>query len=132
MRRKELIEIAKDAQSRAYAPYSNFKVGAALVSKSGKIFTGCNVENSSYSLTCCAERVAVFKAVSEGETQFKSITIVGDAADFTPPCGACRQVLYDLGGPELTVYLVHPKGKVKTLTCDDLLPYPFGSTHLTD
>lgn len=131
MRQKDLIGIAKEAQSKAFAPYSHFRVGAALVSKSGKIYTGCNIENSSYSLTCCAERVAIFKAISEGETQFKSITIVGDAPEYTPPCGACRQVMFELGGPKLTVNLVHANGKVKTMTSEELLPGAFDSSHLS-
>lgn len=90
---KDLVELAKLASQRAYAPYSKFRVGAALLTKSGKIYTGCNVENASFSLTICAERNAVFQALADGEKEFKSIAIYVDSEILFPPCGACRQVL---------------------------------------
>ena len=131
MTKKELVLIAQKAQKKAYAPYSNFRVGSAVLTKSGKVFTGCNVENSSYSLTCCAERIALFNAVSAGELQFKEIAIVGDANDYTPPCGSCRQVILELAGPKCKVHMVHPNGKIKTVTISELVPYPFGFSHLS-
>ncbi|MEX0736103.1 MAG: cytidine deaminase, partial [Bacteroidota bacterium] len=94
----ELVETARRAKRRAFAPYSHFHVGAALLSGNGRIYSGCNVEISTYALTICAERTAIFKAISEGERNFKAIAVVSDDPDFTPPCGACRQVLMDLAG----------------------------------
>ena len=92
---RELIEQAKKAMENAYVPYSHFKVGAALLDKNGTIFLGCNIENASYGATCCAERTAIFKAVSEGVTTFEKIAIVSDSKKLTPPCGICRQVLLE-------------------------------------
>lgn len=122
--RNELIEAAKKVSKFAYAPYSKFKVGAALLSKSGKIFTGCNVENASYGLTVCAERVAVFKAITEGERNFEAIAIYTNTKDFTLPCGACRQVLKEFA-KDLIVIIVNRYGKSKTYRLAQLLPYPF-------
>ncbi|MBN8707015.1 MAG: cytidine deaminase [Bacteroidetes bacterium] len=130
MKTAEFVKLAREAQTRAFAPYSNFRVGAVLISKSGKTYLGCNVENSSYSLTCCAERVAIFKAISDGDHDFSDIYICGDAEEFTNPCGACRQVLLDLGGENLNVHLIHQNNTVKTLKCSDLLPYSFNASHL--
>jgi cytidine deaminase len=104
---RELLELAIEAREMAYAPYSGFRVGAALVGKSGKIYKGCNVENAAYSPTNCAERTAIFKAVSEGEREFNAIAIVGGMgetiADFCAPCGVCRQVLAEFCGPDFRV-----------------------------
>lgn len=119
-----LIKAAKQASQLAYAPYSRFRVGAALLTKSDKIFTGCNVENKSYGLTVCAERVAVFKAVSQGEKNFKAIAIYTNTKEFTLPCGACLQVLYEFA-KNLLIITVNRFGKSKTYKLAQLLPYPF-------
>lgn len=124
-----LVRAAKKAKRKAYAPYSNFRVGAAIRTKAGKIYTGCNIENSSYGLTICAERTAIFKAVSEGEKEFTVIAIASDDHDFCPPCGACRQVLRDLA-PNVELVLVDKKGNERVVTLTDLFPLPFGPDHL--
>ena len=116
--------MVKMAGRFAYAPYSKFRVGAALLTKSGKIFTGCNVENGSYGLTVCAERVAVFKAVSQGEKNFKAIVIYTNTKQFTLPCGACLQVLNEFA-KDLKIITVNRCGKSKTYRLAQLLPYPF-------
>lgn len=121
---KKLINLAKQTSNNAYAPYSNFRVGAALLTSNGKIFTGANVENASYGLTVCAERIAVFKAVSEGYTKFQAIAIYTNTNDFTMPCGACRQVLYEFS-PNLKVIISNRENKIKQLVLTELLPYPF-------
>ncbi len=130
---RELLEVAIQAREMAYAPYSDFRVGAALVGKSGKIYTGCNVENAAYSPTNCAERTAVFKAVSEGEREFTAIAIVGgsgdDIAPFCAPCGVCRQVLGEFCGGDLRVVLGTPDN-VSVHTLAELLPYSFGKNDL--
>jgi cytidine deaminase len=128
-RYKRLLVVAHESKSRAHAPYSNFRVGAALESTSGRIYSGCNIEISSYGLTMCAERTAVFKAVSEGERNFRAIAVVADDPDFTPPCGACRQVLFDLAG-NIDVIMVNGKGKVRIEELKNLLPLAFTSKHL--
>lgn len=130
MKTADYIKLAREAQTRALAPYSNFRVGAVVISESGKHYLGCNVENSSYSLTCCAERVAIFKAISDGEHKFTDIYVCGDADEFTNPCGACRQVLLDLGGENLNVHLIHRNNTLKTLKCSELLPFSFNPSHL--
>src|SRR3990170_6182027 len=104
-----LVRAAKRAKLRAYAPYSNFRVGAAIRTRKGKVYTGCNIESSSYSLTICAERTAIFKAISEGEREFKAIAVAADTEDFISPCGACRQVISDLCG-EIDIILVSSSG----------------------
>ncbi|NOY79041.1 MAG: cytidine deaminase [Calditrichaeota bacterium] len=126
---KNLIQKAKDAQKEAIAPYSNFNVGAALLTKSGKVYSGINIESSSYSLTICAERVALFKALSEGERDFDSIAIVTDADELCPPCGACRQVLWDFA-PDLKVILANKKGDVKEYELRELFPAAFDQNFL--
>jgi len=117
-----LVAAARTAREHAHAPYSNFRVGAAVRAKSGRIFTGCNVENSTYGLTLCAERVAVFKAISEGERGFDAVAVVTDTDSFTPPCGACRQVLKEFGNP--LVSFEGPDGR-QTSALAELLPFPF-------
>lgn len=118
---EKLIEAAIEARGRAYVPYSHFAVGAALITGEGKIYTGCNVENASYGLTCCAERTALFKAVSEGERSFQAIAIVADVSGTCSPCGACRQVLAEFGG-DMTVYMANLSGKWQKATVAELLP----------
>ncbi len=95
---EKLVEAARSAREKAFAPFSNFQVGAALQTKGGKVFTGCNIENASYGLTLCAERVAIFKAISEGERDFTKLTVVADTDSLTPPCGACRQIIWEFCG----------------------------------
>ncbi|KQC05521.1 MAG: cytidine deaminase [Candidatus Cloacimonas sp. SDB] len=120
---QELIDKAKEVSENAYAPYSGYKIGAALRTASGKIYTGCNVENSSYGLTICAERAAVFNAVSRGEKDFKEIVVFSDSDVLFTPCGACRQVLKEFSG-SLKVTVISGK-KILNTTVDDLLPHGF-------
>jgi len=124
-----LIAAALTARKYAHAPFSQFQVGAALEDTAGRIHTGCNVENASYGLTLCAERVAVFKAVSEGARQFRRVVVVADTDTLTPPCGACRQILWEFcGDVELVLSNLH--GKTETLRLKDLLPRPFDASFL--
>ncbi len=119
----ELVKKAREARACSYSPYSRFGVGAAIRAKSGKVYLGCNVENCSYGLTVCAERVAVCNAVSDGATDFEALAIFTEAEDLTPPCGACRQVLSEFS-KDLTIILANPGGK-KELRLSELLPLPF-------
>lgn len=119
----ELILAAKRAKRQAYAVYSNFRVGAALLTEDGNIFEGCNVENSSYGLTICAERNAVFHAVAQGETNFRSIAIASDDPGFITPCGACRQVLAEFA-PRMEIILTNAAGHKKITSLDRLFPVP--------
>ena len=129
----ELLMKAIEARAFAYAPYSNHKVGAALVGKSGRIYLGCNVENAAYSPTNCAERTAVFKAVSEGELEFSAIAIVGGVgeslSEVCAPCGVCRQVLAEFCEPDMKVVMGTPD-KLVVSTLRELLPYSFGKANL--
>ena len=129
MTKQELCQKAVDMLKMAYAPYSNFPVGAALECEDGTVFTGCNIENASYSPSNCAERTAVFKAVSEGCRKFTRIAIAAATEQFCPPCGVCRQVLQEFA-PELEVILVNNKGETMELTLKELLPYCFDSGNL--
>jgi len=124
-----LVEAARQARENAHAPYSNFRVGAALRATSGRIFGGCNVENATYGLTVCAERVAIFKAMSEGERGFDAMAVVTDTDMLTPPCGACRQLIWEFCG-DVPVILANLKGKTETLQMRDLFPKPFDSSNL--
>ena len=124
----ELISIAKDAMKNAYVPYSNFKVGAALLTKSGKIYTGVNIENSSFGLTNCAERTAIFKAISEGEREFETLVVVADTEEPVSPCGACRQVMSEFG--DFEVVLTNLKGDIIQTSVNQLLPYSFDKDDL--
>jgi cytidine deaminase len=126
---KELIEKAKRARQKAYAPYSNFKVGAALLTKSGRVYTGANVENATFGLTVCAERVAVFKAINRGDKQFTKIAVVTDKNPPVTPCGACRQVLSEFV-KDLKIICANLEGKVEKYRLKELLPDAFekGST----
>lgn len=130
---KELLLKAIEARAYAYAPYSNHKVGAALLGKSGKVYLGCNVENAAYTPTNCAERTAVFKAVSEGELEFTAIAVVGGVGDtlseLCAPCGVCRQVLSEFCDKDLKVILGKPE-KITVTTLEELLPYSFGKADL--
>jgi len=123
---EKLINAALAARERAYAPYSKFRVGAAILTREGRYYTGCNVENVSYGLSCCAERVAIFKAVSNGERDFQAIAITAGTEDFCAPCGACRQVLAEFG-PHIDVYMANEVGEYRLKTVAELLPEAFGS-----
>ena len=124
-----LVEAAKQSRENAHAPFSNFRVGAAVHSTAGRIFGGCNVENASYGLTLCAERVAIFKAISEGERGFDAIAVVTDTDTLTPPCGACRQIIWEFCG-DIPVTLSNLKGKSETYQMRDLFPKPFDTANL--
>ncbi len=123
-----LIAKAKEARKFSQSKYSHFKVGAALVTSDGEVFTGCNVESSSYGLTICAERVALTKALSEGKTKFKAIAVVAKEGEFCPPCGACRQLLYDYA-PDIDVILTNGKEN-KVYKLKELLPHAFEDSQL--
>ncbi len=125
----ELLAAALAARLHAHAPYSRFLVGAALEDSNGRIHTGCNVENATYGLTVCAERVAVFKAMSEGVREFVRIAVAADTEILTPPCGACRQILWEFCG-DIEVALVNPRGKCEVLRMKDLLPRAFDASFL--
>ncbi len=129
MNYKSLAEKAVEAKSKALATYSNFHVGAALITEDDKIYTGCNIESSSYSLTICAERTAIFKAISEGERKFKAIAVAGDTEGFISPCGACRQVISDLCG-DIDVVLINSKNETKVMKTSELLPFAFSDKDL--
>ena len=120
----DLIEAARAARERARAPFSGFKVGAAIEVSDGRVFTGCNVENASYGLTICAERVAIFKALSEGAERFTRVAVVADTGNPTPPCGACRQILWEYAG-DVEVILANLGGETSRYRMADLLPLPF-------
>ncbi|QSS98423.1 cytidine deaminase [Pontibacillus sp. ALD_SL1] len=131
MNTEQLINHAKEVRNRAYVPYSKFPVGAAILMKSGKVYEGCNIENAAYPVTCCAERVAIFKAISEGETDFEQIAVVADTNRPVPPCGSCRQVISEFFDQDTKVHTTNLSGEVKTLTVRELLPYSFNQDDLT-
>ncbi|MEO8026069.1 MAG: cytidine deaminase [Bryobacteraceae bacterium] len=126
-----LAQSALDAREYAHAPYSHFLVGAALEDSTGRVHTGCNVENATYGLTICAERVAVFKAISEGVTPrtFRRIAVAADAPSLTPPCGACRQILWEFCG-DIEILLVNPRGETMSVQMRELFPRPFDDSFL--
>lgn len=121
---EKLINAAAAARARAYAPYSNFRVGAAILTSEGRYYTGCNVENASYGLSCCAERVALFKAVSNGERHFIALAVTAGTDDYCAPCGACRQALAEFN-PALRVYMANRRGEYRVQTVAALLPAAF-------
>ena len=126
---KELIDAATKVRENAFAPYSNFQVGAAVESESGDIYTGCNVESASYGLTVCAERVAIWKGISRGEKKFGRIAVVVDTEELTPPCGVCRQIVWEFCG-DVPVILANLHGKTETVQMAELLPRAFDSKFL--
>nr|WP_269448471.1 cytidine deaminase [Metabacillus kandeliae] len=130
--KEKLIEEAKAAREMAYVPYSKFKVGAALLTKDGKVYRGCNIENAAYSMCNCAERTALFKAYSEGDREYQAIAVVADTNRPVPPCGACRQVISELCGKDMAVILTNLKGDVEELTVATLLPGAFSPEDLND
>lgn len=130
--KEKLINEAKKAREKAYVPYSHFPVGAALLTKSGQIYTGCNIENAAYPDTCCAERVAIFKAISTGEREFSSMAVIADTDKPVSPCGSCRQVMSEFFDKEMNIYLSNLKGDLKTVFMNELLPFSFQSTDLIE
>jgi cytidine deaminase len=126
---RELAGLARTARLQAFTPFSRFKVGAALRTRTGEVVTGCNIESASYGLTMCAERVAIFKAVSEGLREFDAIAVVADSPRPTAPCGACRQVMWELCG-DVWVQIVNLRGRTRTLRMSELLPLPFDARNL--
>jgi cytidine deaminase len=127
---EKLINAAAAARERAYAPYSKYRVGAAILTREGRYYTGCNVENASYGLTCCAERVALFKAVSNGERDFEAIAVTAGSDEFCSPCGACRQALAEFGA-NIKVFMANGRGEYITRTVAELLPAAFNREALT-
>ena len=123
--KQKLIDIARKAREKAYVPYSSFKGGAALKGKSGTIYTGCNIENASFSLACCAERTAIFKAISEGEKEFVELAVIADTKGGVSPCGACRQVMAEFFSKDTIIYLSNLKNEVYETDLEGLLPYHF-------
>jgi cytidine deaminase len=128
---KELVKLAREAMMRAYAPYSGFFVGAALLTADGKVYQGCNIDNASYTPTNCAERTAFFQAVAQGERDFAAIAVVGgkqgQITGLFPPCGVCRQVMQEFCGPDFLIHMGGPDGRIETVRLADLLPYGFNS-----
>lgn len=129
MEYKTLIQKAVEAKEFSFSPYSNFRVGSVVLTQDDKVYTGCNVENSTYGLTICAERNAIFKAMSEGERKFKAIVIASDSPDYISPCGACRQIIYDHCG-EIDIICTNNKGEYKIYKTSELLPFAFGDKDL--
>ena len=131
---EKLVELAKEAMTHAYVPYSGYKVGAALLTASGAVYTGCNIENAAYSPTVCAERTAVFKAVSEGERAFVMLAVAGGKDGVLggafPPCGVCRQVLAEFCSPETPILVVTESGRYDEYTLAQLLPAAFSPAHV--
>jgi cytidine deaminase len=130
MNTEQLINEAKEAREKAYVPYSKFKVGAALLTKDGKVYHGCNIENAAYSMCNCAERTALFKAYSEGDKDYSMIAVVADTTRPVPPCGACRQVISELCAKDMRVVLTNLNGDVEELTVAELLPGAFSPEDL--
>jgi cytidine deaminase len=122
---EKLLEAAQKVKENAYAPYSHFHVGAALITDTGKIYSGCNVENTSYGLTICAERNAIFRMIAEGERRIAEILVIGDTEEFLPPCGACRQVMTEFSTNDTIVYLCNKHGQWEKTTMAELMPYTF-------
>lgn len=130
MEKEQLMTESKTARERAYVPYSKFKVGAALLTADGKVYHGCNIENAGYSMTNCAERTAMFKAVSEGERNFTALAVVAETKGPVSPCGACRQVIAEFCSPNMPVYLTNLNGDVQETTVSELLPGAFSTEDL--
>jgi cytidine deaminase len=122
---KELLAAARRARGKAYAPHSKFRVGAAVLGADGRIYAGCNVENSSFGLTICAERNAIFAMVTAGVREIREILVIGDTEDYLPPCGACRQVMAEFAAPDVVVHMCNRAGKRWDATVGELVPYIF-------
>jgi len=124
-KKEELLAAAREARDKAYAPYSNFRVGAAVLASDGRIFGGCNVENASFGLTCCAERNAIFAMVAAGATEIREILVIGGTEAVLPPCGACRQVIAEFAPPETVVHMCNRTGVCRDVTVSKLIPFIF-------
>lgn len=131
MNQEKLIQQAIEIREKAYAPYSKFKVGAALLTSTGKVYKGCNIENAAYSVSCCAERVAIFQAIAAGERKFIQMAVVGNTEKPISPCGSCRQVMSEFFDPNMEIHLANLKKEQKTVIMKDLLPFSFDSSDLT-
>lgn len=127
---KVLIDLALESREKAYVPYSNFKVGAAILTEDGSIYSGCNIENASYTPTVCAERVAIFKAIFDGHRNIKKIAVVGKLGDFTFPCGVCRQVIREFCTDDCEIIIIKDINEHKILKFSEILPYSFGASDL--
>ncbi|MFA1820749.1 cytidine deaminase [Virgibacillus oceani] len=123
--KEQLMAEAKNSMKNAYVPYSNFRVGAALLAESGTIYTGGNIENAAYPVSCCAERVAIFKAISNGEKTFSEMVVAADTKRPVPPCGSCRQVMSEFFSKSMPVHLMNLQNEIKTVTMESLLPFSF-------
>jgi cytidine deaminase len=123
--KEELLAAARLVREKAYAPYSHFHVGAAVLGANGKIYSGCNVENASFGLTCCAERNAIFAMVAAGETKIREILVIGESEEFLPPCGACRQVIAEFALPPTVVHMCNREGQSRDTTVAELVPFIF-------
>ncbi|MBS4194720.1 cytidine deaminase [Lederbergia citri] len=132
MNQEQLIQEARKAQEKAYVPYSHFPVGAALLTTDGKVYHGCNIENAAYSVVNCAERTAIFKAVSEADRDFAMLAVIADTDRPVPPCGACRQVIAELCPKNMKVVLANKKGDIKEITVEELLPFAFSPEDLNE
>ncbi|TGB04568.1 cytidine deaminase [Halobacillus salinus] len=130
MKQQDLIQEATKMRERAYTPYSKFPVGAALLTEDGSLYTGCNIENAAYPVTCCAERVAIFKAISDGHHSFSQLAVVADTKRPVPPCGSCRQVMSEFFGPDVMIHTSNLGGETKSLSMDELLPFSFAASDL--
>lgn len=130
---KKLFDAAVKAQAFSHSPYSQARIGAAVLSADGKIYSGCNIENASYGGTVCGERVAIWKAVSENKgLQIAEVMVISDAAEPWPPCGLCRQVIAEFAGPQTKIHTANPQGKIKTFTFAEIFPESFNPTYLKD
>nr|WP_255639597.1 cytidine deaminase [Aquibacillus saliphilus] len=125
-----LLEKAKEIRMKAYTPYSKFKVGAALLTQSGKVYLGCNIENAAYPVTCCAERVAIFSAIADDETNFEELAVVADTKRPVPPCGSCRQVMSEFFDKNMKIHTSNLINDVKTIAMEELLPFSFNEEDL--
>jgi cytidine deaminase len=129
---RQLIKEAEKMRNNAYVPYSNFRVGAALRTGAGKVYTGCNIENAAYPVTCCAERVAIFNALAAGEKDFSEMAVIADTDRPIPPCGSCRQVMSEFFDESMEIHLANLKHEVRTVTMKELLPFSFHANDLVD
>ncbi|MFC4557348.1 cytidine deaminase [Virgibacillus kekensis] len=132
MAKKDLIQKAEEIRNKAYVPYSSFPVGAALLTRSGKVYTGCNIENAAYPVSCCAERVAIFKAIADGEKDFTEMAVIADTKRPVPPCGSCRQVMSEFFNKDMTIHLTNLHNEIRTVTMEELLPFSFQPEDLND
>ncbi|GAA0600090.1 cytidine deaminase [Virgibacillus siamensis] len=132
MNKDALMKEAVNIMEKAYVPYSEFPVGAALLTKSGKVYTGCNIENAAYPVSCCAERVAIFKAISDGEYHFTKLAVAADTKRPVPPCGSCRQVMSEFFDADTEIHLTNLSNDIKSISMEALLPFSFNQEDLNE